>query len=79
MKRKKQIQSLLIQNENNDEEIKKLKKYQLFLDQQLLSFDQRIKKIEREMKAFKENTPLEEKKKKHFKMFMVWKKKRTIR
>ncbi|MGM1458991.1 MAG: AAA family ATPase, partial [Columbia Basin potato purple top phytoplasma] len=61
---KKQIQSLLIQNENNDEEIKKLKKYQLFLDQQLLSFDQRIKKIEREMKAFKENTPLEEKKKK---------------
>jgi cell division protease FtsH len=60
----KQIQSLLIQNKNNDEETKKLKNYQLFLEQQLLSFDQRIKKITREINAFQENTPLEEKKKK---------------
>ncbi|MDC9032316.1 AAA family ATPase, partial [Columbia Basin potato purple top phytoplasma] len=43
---------------------KKLKNYQLFLDQQLFSFDQRIKKITREITALKHNNPLVEPKKK---------------
>ncbi|PQP79477.1 hypothetical protein C6B37_01820 [Candidatus Phytoplasma phoenicium] len=61
---KEQIKTLLIQNENNEEETKKLKNYQLFLNQQLLSFDTRIKKITREIQALKNNTSLVEQKKK---------------
>jgi cell division protease FtsH len=49
---------------NISEETKKLKNYQLFLDQQLLSFERINNKITREIQAFKENKPIEEKKKK---------------
>ncbi|PQP79760.1 hypothetical protein C6B37_01265 [Candidatus Phytoplasma phoenicium] len=61
---KQQIKTLLKQYEKNEEETKKLKNYQLFLDQQLLSFDTRIKKITREITALKNNNPLVEPKKK---------------
>ncbi|WP_341266692.1 hypothetical protein [Candidatus Phytoplasma fraxini] len=60
---KEQIKTLLIQNETNEEETQKLRNYQLFLDQQLFSFDQRIKKINQMIEVLKNPQLVQEKKK----------------
>ncbi|PQP79539.1 hypothetical protein C6B37_01630, partial [Candidatus Phytoplasma phoenicium] len=60
---KQQIKTLLKQYEKNEEETKKLKNYQLFLDKQLLSFDQRIKKINQMIEILKNPQLAPEKKK----------------
>ncbi|WP_229699227.1 hypothetical protein, partial [Pseudomonas syringae] len=49
------IKKMLAQAKDNKEEINHLKSYDLFLDEQLLSFSQQVRQLEKELNAKKNN------------------------